>query len=592
MVAPLINAVAPAVDALTDKFVELLNILNQVFARMSGASTWTKATRVATEYAAAADSATAANKKLKKSLLGIDEINTLQDNSSSDSGTGTSGTNSAIAFEEVQLDNSYVDGVIDKLETILWYVGAIGLGFKAWDLGSTLAQINDLKGASALALKGGLTLSVVSLAIMVKGVIDIISDGINLQNFSEMLLSSAGLVGGAALIGKAFGDAALGAAVGAIVAGVGMAFAGIWSAINDGLNWMNALLIATGTTLAGTAIGALIGGPVGAGIGALIGLAAGAITDLVLLITQNWDKISEFLSSAVDWISESIFEPIGEFASNCWESIKEFFSPAVEWFSALFSSVWQTVSDIFYNIGVIASGCWEIIKAVWGVVTAWFDEKVITPLANFFSPLWNGFVEKARSAWESVKQVFGTVASFFSNTFKKAWEGIVKVFSVAGEIFTDIKDGILNAFKFVVNGIINGLNKVVAVPFNGINAALDKIRSINILGITPFTSLRTINVPQIPQLASGGFVDEGQLFIAREAGAELVGAMGNKTAVANNQQITEGIYRAVLRAMRESSSGGETARVVLKVGENEMGEWFVNWHNGKVRQTGESPLLV
>ncbi len=192
-----------------------------------------------------------------------------------------------------------------------------------------------------------------------------------------------------------------------------------------------------------------------------------------------------------------------------------------------------------------------------------------------------------------MKEVFGKVGDFFSETFGDAWRGIVKVFSVAGEIFTDIKDGIVSAFKFVVNGIIRGLNKVVSIPFNGINAALEKIRNINILGITPFTNLRSINIPQIPQLATGGFVEQGQLFIAREAGAELVGGMGSRTAVANNQQITDGIYQAVLRAMRESrSGGGSTSKIVLQVGDDELGQWFVDWHNGRVRQTGNTPLYV
>lgn len=48
--------------------------------------------------------------------------------------------------------------------------------------------------------------------------------------------------------------------------------------------------------------------------------------------------------------------------------------------------------------------------------------------------------------------------------------------------------------------------------------------------------------------ADGGFVNEGQLFIAREAGAEMVGSIGRKTAVANNDQIVEGITGGVREA--------------------------------------------
>lgn len=50
------------------------------------------------------------------------------------------------------------------------------------------------------------------------------------------------------------------------------------------------------------------------------------------------------------------------------------------------------------------------------------------------------------------------------------------------------------------------------------------------------------------EYASGGFPDAGQMFIAREAGPELVGTIGNRTAVANNDQIVEGISAGVRNA--------------------------------------------
>ena len=84
----------------------------------------------------------------------------------------------------------------------------------------------------------------------------------------------------------------------------------------------------------------------------------------------------------------------------------------------------------------------------------------------------------------------------------------------AGEIFTDIKDGILTAFKAIVNALIRGLNAVISIPFSGINAALSRIRDINILGLTPFSGLRTISVPQIPQLAQGAVLPANKPFLA------------------------------------------------------------------------------
>lgn len=53
--------------------------------------------------------------------------------------------------------------------------------------------------------------------------------------------------------------------------------------------------------------------------------------------------------------------------------------------------------------------------------------------------------------------------------------------------------------------------------------------------------------------ADGGFPDAGQLFIAREAGAEMVGSLGGHAAVANNDQIVEGIREGVEAAMERQN---------------------------------------
>lgn len=66
MVAPLINMIAPAVDALIDKFAALLNIVNQFFARLSGATTFTKAKKAAASYG---DSISGAGKSAKKAAI-------------------------------------------------------------------------------------------------------------------------------------------------------------------------------------------------------------------------------------------------------------------------------------------------------------------------------------------------------------------------------------------------------------------------------------------------------------------------------------------------------------------------------------------
>lgn len=78
--------------------------------------------------------------------------------------------------------------------------------------------------------------------------------------------------------------------------------------------------------------------------------------------------------------------------------------------------------------------------------------------------------------------------------------------------------------------------------------------------------------------ASGGFPNEGQLFYARESGPELVGTMGGRTAVANNQEITEGIRLAVYDAMMAANNGNGdvSVRVFLDSREIKAGQQRLN----------------
>ena len=126
-----------------------------------------------------------------------------------------------------------------------------------------------------------------------------------------------------------------------------------------------------------------------------------------------------------------------------------------------------------------------------------------------------------------MKSVFSTVANFFKTVFTNAWTAVKNVFSTGGRIFDGIKDGIVTAFKAIVNAIIGGINKVIAIPFNTINSVLNGIRNINILGVTPFTWVGTINVPQIPKLAKGGIIAQPTMAVVGERGKEAVMPLEN-----------------------------------------------------------------
>lgn len=561
------------------------------------------------------DSAAGSAKELKKYLAGFDELNVLPEQNKSGGGSGAGGggggdlgldlpgydflkdaVSQKIEEWKAKLE-PLVSFVKDNLEEILKIVGTIGVALLAWKLSiDFLSSISALKKMSSnglsipLTISAGVILTAAGFTIEFSGIKDAIEKKLNGLNFGEIILGGLTGTAGAGLLGKgigqfiakAFGESAvaqaitagggtistglIGAAIGGIVAGIPMFVTGVYDAIMNGLNTLNTLLIPAGSTLAGAGIGAIIGslgGPIGAGIGALIGLAVGALTDLGLLIYQKWDEIKAFFAPAAEWFSTNIFQPIAAFAENAWNKIVEIFSPAVSWFSELWDSVSKTFEDIFYNIGVIAKGTWEVITVLWGKLTGWVDSTIVQPLAQMFSSLWNSVVQVATDAWNKICNVFSTAYGFINSRFIQP----------IGAALSTAFDGAVGAIKVALNGVISVLNSALNFVFSAVNNILGSLRNLSIFGITPFTGLRDINIPQIPALADGGFVDKGQLFIAREAGAEMVGSIGNRTAVANNDQIVEGITygvreanddvvtaiyavgQQVIAAMREQDSG-------------------------------------
>lgn len=144
-------------------------------------------------------------------------------------------------------------------------------------------------------------------------------------------------------------------------------------------------------------------------------------------------------------------------------------------------------------------------------------------ISEFFGNIWQGFMMGAEQAWNTITSLFSGLASFFGAIFTAAWTQVKNVFSTGGQIFMGIVDGILSAFKAIVNTIIKGINSVVAIPFNGINGFLSFLKSVEIVGLHPFGWVNTVPVPQIPYLATGGIVPDtkgGRMIVAGEGGED------------------------------------------------------------------------
>lgn len=125
-----------------------------------------------------------------------------------------------------------------------------------------------------------------------------------------------------------------------------------------------------------------------------------------------------------------------------------------------------------------------------------------------------------------------------------------------------------NIIVLIVQGIINGAVDLVSSAINTVTKTISKLWTW--IGIP---AIPEIQIPHVDfsgvllSYATGGFPPQGELFIAREAGAEMVGTIGNRTAVVNNDQIVEavsnGVYQAVSQALSENQSTDKSVNIYL-----------------------------
>lgn len=243
------------------------------------------------------------------------------------------------------------------------------------------------------------------------------------------------------------------------------------------------------------------------------------------IIQGLWQMIVALFTAAITWINENVIAPIVNAVTTAINAVKTGLQVAWEFIKSIFITIATWVND---NVLVPIM---TLLSTVW----TWIQENIIMPIKNAFTAAWDSLKTGAANAWEGIKSVFSSVASFFGNIFSTAWQKVKNVFSAGGKIFEGIKDSIANVFKTVVNKIIGGINKVVAVPFNTINGMLNKIRNIEFLNIAPFKDKWKENplaVPQIPLLRTGGtMIGDGQAIMAEAGSPEMITMMNGKAIV-------------------------------------------------------------
>ena len=318
------------------------------------------------------------------------------------------------------------------------------------------------------------------------------------------------------------------------------------------------------------------------------GVLSGDFSDAWESIQNSWNTTVEWFQGIWDGIS-GIFSSIGEWFGDvfgaAWENIQTEWKDVTNWFSEIYNNIKQAFSDVKIWFSERFQEAKDSVQNIWNNIGNWFQEKydniknVFTNIKPWFTEKFQGAKDSVQNVWNSIgswfqekydniKNVFGNIGTWFRDKFQEAKNSVQNVWNNIGSFFSGIWNNIKNTFsglgtkigEAMTNSIKNAFNRVVSSIESTINRAVRFINSaINFINNITGLSIGNVRQLSLPRLyAEGGFPETGEMFIARERGPELVGNIGNRAAVANNDQIIEGIRQGVYEAVTQANSGNST----------------------------------
>lgn len=483
MAAPLINALAPAIDFVIGKVVALFNILNQLFARLTGSKTYTAAKKVAATYGGAAkDAAGTASKAAKKAAdeikrytLGFDELNILGDKNKDSSGSGGGGGGGGGAstpdygsmFEELPIDNSiseFADKLKEAFEAGDWKeLGTI--------LGNKFNEIVDSIDWAGFGKKVGYGINgAVQTAYWFLKTADFKNLGNHVAEFLNSALSeidftfvgrllvrgfTAGLdflrgaLGGLnwKLVGKSFGDFLRGAfnEMQEWIAGID------WSGAAHAL-WQNTKDCIAGIDFASLAQSFF----------KLLGTAMGAAVSFIATIVSDiWKDITGYFQkyltnddgtkkTGIDWVKgicKGIVEGVKSIGTWIYDNV---FKPFIDGFKSAFG-IHSPSTVMAEQGGYIVEGLLKGIKDGIGNVLSFIGDFLI------------GIKDKISDAWDKIKSTASEKWGQIKSVLSGAWENIK---TTAGDIWGKISS--------TISGIWGGIKTKASETWSGLKTTISQ----------------------------------------------------------------------------------------------------------------------
>ena len=640
--APILSVVAPMLTSFINLISRAVTYVGMFIAALTGKSTFTKATSVQEDYAASLKDTAGAAKDAEKALEDytspLDDINKMEDKSSSGGGGYTAPTPGEM-FEEVPIAGGLAD-LANQIKDMIKAQDWDGLGgLVAEKLNGVVDKIGNAiswekVGGKVTKFTTGLTTFFNALVrdFDWPGLGNTIGSGINTIIYTlDQLITGVDWI----TLGASFAAGLMGIftrvdwpALGKLI---GDKFMIAWRTFYGFVT--NLDYVQLGVSIGQAINGAIHSIDLGMMFEALSTFVIGLLQTLITVIqTTDWHAVGQQVAAAlmaIDWLglAGGLFEAGASLIDGLLQAFGELPLPvqlaaaAVGVFFTAFkvTSLIQGVIKLLDGAGGLTSAIKAVSKALGGpwtlaitaaiaiiglLIANWDDVKATMQkfdkwLSGVFSTDWskqfgilgdvmNGLFAGLKQTWDGIKRIFTGIIDFvtgvFSGDWKKAWGGIK-------DIFGGIWDSLVGIIKTPINaiiGLINGLVKGVCSGLNGCIKALNKLSFdvpdflVPILGEKFGFNIKTITAPQIPYLAKGAVIPPNAPFMA------VLGDQRQGT----NIEAPEGLIRRIIREEMGGAdgSGEKVYHIQIFMNRKVVYEEFIKEAQLRQKQTGRNPL--